>query len=280
MIRLGINTMVWSGRFVESQYPLLAQIRAWGYDTAEVTIFDFDTLDPVPLRRAAADAGLDVTVCSVFPASLSFLSDDAKTRESARSWLQRAVDKVAAFDATLLAGPLYHPVGALAGRRRTESEWSRAVEGYRRLGEAIRASGVRIAVEPLNRFETYFLNTAADTLRFCREVDDSSIGVLFDTFHANIEEDSITDAIALLGHSTIHVHLSENNRGIPGSGHIPFREVAGALRSTGYEGHAVVESFATTIPELAAATGMWRDYASSPDEFARQTIANLRPVFA
>ena len=280
MIRLGINTMVWSGRFVEAQFPLLAQIRAWGYETVEAGIFDFDALDPVPLRRAAADAGLAVTVTSALPADLSLLSEDANTREKTRHWLQRAVDKVAALGGTIFAGPFYHPVGALAGRSRTEIEWSRAVEEYCRLGEAIRASGVRIAVEPLNRFETYFLNTAADTLRFCREVDDSSIGILFDTFHANIEEAGITDAIATLGRSMIHVHLSENNRGVPGSGHIPFGDVAGALRSQGYEGYAVVESFATSIPEIAAATAMWRDYAASPDEFAKQAIANLRRVFS
>jgi D-psicose/D-tagatose/L-ribulose 3-epimerase len=214
------------------------------------------------------------------PAESSLVSADAARRTRARCWLESAVEKVGAMGGSILAGPMYVPVGELPGRRRTPSEWAWAVDEYRALGAAIRGSGVRIAIEPLNRFETYFLNTAEDASRLCIETDNEMIGVLFDTFHANIEEDDIVAALVSLGPHLIHVHLSENHRGVPGSGHVPFANFARALRNTGYSGYAVVESFASSIPQIARATAMWRDFAASPDEFARTAIGNMRPLFS
>jgi D-psicose/D-tagatose/L-ribulose 3-epimerase len=279
MIRLGINTMVWSGRFDECQYPLLEQLRYWGYEVVEIPIFDFASLDPVPLRDVLSSSGLAVTVSSALPSDLSLVSDDIEIRRKTRGWLQTAVEKVAAIGGTLLAGPMYAPVGYLPGHRRSDSEWKRTIDEFQELGRAIRGSNVRFAIEPLNRFETYFLNTAEEARRFCEQIADPSVGVLFDTFHANIEEENIPAAFRSLGCWLIHVHLSENHRGIPGSGHVPFREVADALNTLEYDGCAVVESFASSIPELARATAMWRDFAASPDEFARRSLENMRPMF-
>lgn len=280
MIKLGINTMVWSGGYDERQLGLYQRIRDWGYAVVELPVFDFGAVNPVPVRHALADSGLALTVTSALPAGFSLVSADAATRARTQSWLQSAVEKVAAMGGSILAGPLYLPVGELPGRRRTADEWSDAVAEYRDLGAAIQGSGTRIALEPINRFETYFLNTAADARLLCDEISDASIGVLFDTFHANIEEDDPVAALRSLGRHLIHVHLSENHRGIPGRGHVPFLGVAQALRDAGYSGYAVVESFASTIPELASATAMWRDFAESPDEFARCSIENMRPLFA
>jgi D-psicose/D-tagatose/L-ribulose 3-epimerase len=280
MIRLGINTMIWSGRFEGKEFPLLEKIRAWGYEVVELPVFDFAAVDLKPLRRAVASSGLALTVSSALPAGLSLVSADAGIRRATREWLREAVDTVAAIDGTLLAGPMYAPVGELPGHRRTESEWRWAVDEYRRLGAMIDGSGVRLAVEPLNRFETWFLNTAEDARKLGDEIGSESIGILFDTFHAGIEEDDITAALASLEGRLFHVHLSENNRGIPGCGHIPFTAVIETLRAMRYSGYAVVESFASAIPEIARATAMWRDYAGSPDEFAMRAIENLRPLFA
>jgi D-psicose/D-tagatose/L-ribulose 3-epimerase len=279
VIRLGINTMIWGGGYHEDHADLFQRVSGMGYDAIEIPVFDFAAVNPAPIRHALEDTGLELTVSSAMPAESSLISDDAATRTRARCWLESAVEKVAAMGGSILAGPMYVPVGELPGRRRTPSEWARAVDEYRALGAAIRGSGVRIAVEPLNRFETYFLNTAEDARRLCIEIGNEMIGVLFDTFHANIEEAEIAAALASLGPHLIHVHLSENHRGIPGSGHVPFANFAQTLRNTGYSGYAVVESFASSIPEIARATAMWRDFAESPDEFARTAIENMRPLF-
>jgi D-psicose/D-tagatose/L-ribulose 3-epimerase len=279
MIRLGVNTMVWSGGYDGRQIELCERIRGWGYQVMELPVFDFDAVDPAPVRRALAAAGLRLTVTSAMPPGLSMISADAAVRRRARGWLVHAARKTAEMGGTILAGPMYHPVGDLPGRRRTAAEWDYAVAGYRALAHAAESSGARIAIEPLNRFEAYFLNTAADARRLCDEIGSDAVGVLYDTFHANIEERDIVGALGTLGPRLMHVHLSENDRGIPGTGHVPFGPLADALARMNYDGCAVVESFAGSIPELARSTAMWRDYAESPDEFARRAIENLRPFF-
>jgi D-psicose/D-tagatose/L-ribulose 3-epimerase len=278
-VQIGINTMVWSGGYNGEQLALLERIKGLGYQIVEFGVFDFEAVDPATVRRALTATGLSLTVASALPSKLNLVSEDAGMRARTREWIQLAVGVTAEMGGTVLAGPLYTPVGDLPGRRRTTAEWERAVEEYRCLGDAIKLAGVRLAIEPLNRFETYFLNTAADACRLCEEVGCKSIGALFDTFHANIEEEDIVAALHSLGSWLVHVHLSENNRGVPGDGHIPFHAIAAELAAKGYQGCAVVESFAGSIPEVARATAIWRDFAPSPDEFARRSIANLHRIF-
>jgi D-psicose/D-tagatose/L-ribulose 3-epimerase len=279
MVRLGINTMVWSGGYNGEQLVLLERIQELGYQVVELGVFDFKAVDPTLVLRALEATGLSLTVASALPADLNLVSEDPGVRARTREWIESAVGVTAEMGGTVLAGPLYTPVGDLPGRRRTPDEWERAVEEYQALGDAIRATGVRLAIEPLNRFETYFLNTAADARRLFEQVGCESVGILFDTFHANIEEEDILAALRSLGSWLVHVHLSENNRGVPGDGHVPFGAVAAELAASGYQGCAVVESFAGSIQEVARATAIWRDFAPSPDEFARRSIANLRVMF-
>lgn len=276
MIPLGINTMVWTGSFSAGNLTLLDTIRAAGFEVAELGIFDFPALDCRAVRSALEQNALACTATSALPEDMSLLDSDPAVRHRTVEWLRRAAETVAQVGASVLAGPFYAPVGYLPGRRRTADEWNYAVEGLRRVGESIAGTGVRLAIEPLNRFETYFLNTAADALRLYQEVGHRSVGVLFDTFHANVEEKDIPAALESVGPALYHVHLSENDRGVPGSGHVPFRAVFNNLRSVDFRGAAVVESFATTIPEIARAAAIWRDLYPSSDRFAADSMAFLR----
>ena len=248
MIGLGVNTMIWSGSFTPREYPLLPRLREWGFTVAEIPVFDFEAFDAASVRRQVESAGLTLTVTTALPPGQHIASEEGAVRRRTREWLRVALEKVTEAGGKLLAGPMYSPVGYLPGRRRTDAEWQRAVDELRQLEWS--AGGASLAIEPLNRFETYFLNTAADGRELCDEIGNPRIGVLFDTFHANIEEKSMAGAIAEIGPRLMHVHLCENDRGVPGSGHIPFREVIGALRQQGYGGLAVVESFASTIQEV------------------------------
>lgn len=276
MIPLGINTMVWTGSFSARNCGLLDTIRRAGFEVAELGVFDFPALDCGAVRSALQANGLACTATSALPEDMSLLDGNPEVRRRTIEWLRRAVDTLTAVGATVLAGPFYAPVGFLPGRRRTDEEWAYAVEALRQVGEAIAGSGVRLAIEPLNRFETYFLNTASDALRLYRDVDHPSVGILFDTFHANVEEKDIPTALQSLGPALYHVHLSENDRGIPGTGHVPFAKVLGTLTQINYDGVAVVESFATTIPEIARAAAIWRDLYPSSDSFAVDSAAFLR----
>jgi len=171
-------------------------------------------------------------------------------------------------------------LGYLAGRRRTETEWKRAVECWQQLGPTLAEHDVTAAIEPLNRFETFFLNTAEDSARFCDEVNHPNVGILFDTFHANIEEKDIAAGYRTVGKHLKHVHTCENDRGTPGSGHVEWKAVFDAIRDVGYDGWLTIESFGSNLPEIAAAAAIWRDLAATPDEVAFEGVKFIKQMAA
>ena len=179
-----------------------------------------------------------------------------------------------------MPGPLYSPVGYLPGRRRTADEWKWAVECYQSLGGLLEQHNVTIAIEPLNRFETYFLNTAADAVKLCDEINQPRVGILFDTFHANIEEKDIAAGYRTVARHLKHVHTCENDRGIPGSGHVEWPAVFQALRDLKYDGWLTIESFGFTLGELSAAAAIWRDLAPKPEDIAFEGVKFLKQHMA
>lgn len=173
-------------------------------------------------------------------------------------------------------GPLYSPVGYLPGRRRTVDEWKWAVDCYQSLGPVLAQTGVTIAIEPLNRFETYFLNTAEDAVALCDQIGHPNVGILFDTFHANIEEKDIAQAYRIVGKHLKHVHTCENDRGIPGTGHVDWPGVFQALRDLKYDAWLTIESFGFSLGELSAAASIWRDIAPTPASIAFEGVKFLK----
>jgi D-psicose/D-tagatose/L-ribulose 3-epimerase len=265
-MRIGVNTLLWTAGFREEHLPLIAKAKALGLDGIELATFDFSTFPADAVRRELEAEQMPGILCSALVAGMSLATDDEALRRQSLAFLQDGVRTAARAGLKMIVGPFCSAVGFLPGRRRTADEWSRCVEGLRTLGETCDAYGVDVAVEPLNRFETFFLNTAADARRLCEEVAHPRIGILYDTFHANIEEKSQAGAIRLLGKHIFHVHTCENDRGIPGSGPIDWKGVAAALREIGYGKWMVIESFGPGIKEIAAAACIWRDLAPMPDD--------------
>jgi D-psicose/D-tagatose/L-ribulose 3-epimerase len=275
-MKFGVNTLLWTAAFDKTHLGLLPRIKQWGFDGVEIARFDFTGFPASEIRRAVVDEGLECTFCSALTGRMSLISDDPADRRTAREFLARGADTAADLGADIFIGPFCAPVGQLVGRRRTADEWKRAVEGLASLGEALDSTGVTLAIEPLNRFETFFLNTAADTARLCDEAGHARIGALLDSFHANIEEKTIAEAVQTLGPRIRHVHACENDRGIPGTGHVDWPALFGSLRRVRYNGWVVIESFGFAIPEIAAAACIWRDIAPSPEAIASEGIRFLR----
>ena len=275
-MKFGVNTFIWTESFTRENWPLLPKIKAAGFDGIEVSLFDPATFASADIRKGLEDNGLEVTICAVVGQDVNIISDDAATRARALRHMKDSVKVSAEVGAKIIAGPLYSPVGYLPGRRRTAEEWKRAVGCYQELGPVLTAHGVTIAIEPLNRFETYFLNTAADAVALCDEIDHPNVGILFDTFHANIEEKSIGAAYRLVGRHLKHVHTCENDRGIPGSGHVEWSDVFAALRDVGYDGWLTIESFGFALPNLSAAAAIWRNIEQTPDAIAFEGVKFLR----
>jgi D-psicose/D-tagatose/L-ribulose 3-epimerase len=279
-MKFGVNTFIWSAQFERSNLPLLPRIKEAGFDGVEVPLFrpaEFATSD---IRGGLEANALECTICSVLVDGLSLISDDSAVRAKTREHVKASIRTAADVGAKIIAGPLYCPVGYLPGRRRTEDEWKWAVDAYQSLGDTLVENGVTLAIEPLNRFETYFLNTAKDAAALCDQVNHPNVGILFDTFHANIEEKSIADGYRTVGRHLKHVHTCENDRGIPGSGHVEWSAVFEALRELKYDGWLTIESFGFALGDLSSAAAIWRDIEATPELIAFEGVKFLRQNMA
>jgi len=275
-MRFGLNALLYTAEFSNETLDLIPKVAELGYDGIEIPFISLDIIDPVATRRALEKTGIGATGCAVLVPGTSLISDRESERQAGLERLKQCVGLAAEMGADTVCGPLYSPVGELAGRGRTEQEWQRAIDGLRAAAEAAGDAGVLLAVEPLNRFETYFLNTAEDALALVQAVGHPNLRVQLDTFHANIEEKDTAAAIRAVGASLGHFHASENDRGTPGTGQVHWQEAFAALRQIGYDRWVVIESFARDIAELCAAAAIWRDIYRSADELAKGGLAFLR----
>ncbi len=277
-MRFGVNTLIWSAAADMSVIPLEKLAEA-GVDGIEIPVFDPAGVDAAAVRSALEQYEFGCTFCSVNPEGMNPIDDDVAVRAKTLEHWRTVITLAAEIGAEAVAGPTYSPVGYLPGRRRTEDEWKRAVEMHQALGPVLDDAGIEMAVEPINRFETFFLNTADDAARFAAEVDHPRIGILLDTFHSNIEDKSVAAAYRTCGSHLKHVHTCENDRGTPGSGHIDWCEVLRTLKEMGYDRWMTIESFNANMPELSAATAIWRDLAPSTDDIAVKGTKFLRRLW-
>jgi D-psicose/D-tagatose/L-ribulose 3-epimerase len=275
-MKFGINTLLWTAGFGPEHISLFPRFRAMGFDGVEIARFAFDGFPAKSIGDKARSEGLQPILCSALTGQQSIITDDAAIRQQSVAFLQQGIACAAELGATTFLGPFLSAVGYLPGRRRTEDEWKRGIESLHQLTGTLDAHGVTLAIEPLNRFETFALNTMADGAALCAAVNHPRVGILYDTFHANIEEKNQASAIAQLGPHLRHFHSCENDRGIPGSGHVEWSQVFPALQKIGYDGWMVIESFGAAIPEIAAAACIWRDLAPSSDAIAADGVRFLR----
>jgi D-psicose/D-tagatose/L-ribulose 3-epimerase len=269
-MKVGMNLLLWTAATTDEHLPLLRDIKSWGFDGVELPMFNLAGSDWLALSGTLNDLGLGRTVVTVLPEGANLIGESAAERQAAIDHLKGCVDACVTLGAETICGPLYSPVGRLVGRGRTEAEFQYAVDGLKAVGQHAQGSGVTLSVEPLNRFETYFLNCQADASRLTDAVGLDTVFHQYDTFHANIEEKNITHAIETGGHRINHVHISANDRATPGEDHVPWKETFAALKSIGYDGWLTIEAFGSWLPELAGATCIWRELAPSAEHIARR----------
>jgi D-psicose/D-tagatose/L-ribulose 3-epimerase len=267
-MKIGVSAFAWTSEFSQSHYKLLPEIREHGLCALEIPMFEPHRASALNLRRAMETNDLECTVCAILPATINPISADASVRSRSYAHLVECVEKAAELDARLLGGPLFAPIGYLPGRRRNKDEWNWAVEIFQRLGDALDANRMTLTIEPVNRSETFFLRTAIEAKALCDAIAHPRIGVTLDTFHANIEEKSIPDAVLSLGSSLKHFHASENDRGLLGSGHINFPAIIEALQESNYDGYLMIEGFGYSPDEPNALGALWGDLSVSPEDIA------------
>ncbi len=275
-MKYGMNMLLWTSGVTEEHFPLIEQIKSWGYDGIELPMFEYDIAANQKIGDHLKQLGLGATAVTVCTPEENPISPDAKIRAAALDRLKSAIDACQAAGATHLCGPIHSALGEFTGAGRTEQEWEYAQEVLGKAADHARAAGVTLVVEYLNRFECYFLNCAEDCSRFTREVNHPNLKMMYDTFHANIEEKSISAAVQACKDQMVHVHISENDRSTPGEGGVNWDASFAALKEAEYDGWFVIEAFGLALPELAAATRIWRRMFPSEEHLARKGLEFMK----
>lgn len=278
-MQFGIHSMLFRETFTEEQLPLLDKCRNMGFDAIEIIPFDPDAFPAAKVRRAAANLGLTVNTGYGMPVEYNVISPDPATRRRGVEFSKRLIDLSNEAGARVFGGMIYCGWGYLTGKPRSQDEWNWGVEAYREIaGYARGCSDLILGIEPVNRFESHFINTAADAVRFIRAVGMPNVKVHLDTFHMIREEDSFREAVLAAGSDLGYVHACENQRGIPGSGLVPWFEFMTALRDVGYDGCITIESFDADMEKVAKLCCIWRKLADSPEQLAAEGLRFLRSL--
>ena len=274
-MKYGINLYLWADDMHDGLMPVLEKLKKMGYDGVEVPIFDLDLAKWKLWAKRLDDLGLERTANTVIAPEHNPLSADPKIRDAAYQHMRSVVDACAAVGSPILCGPHQVALGEFTGKGATEEEWKRSVDHLRRVAEYAAGRDVVLAEEVVNRFELYHVNTLDQGVRLVDEVGHPNCRIHLDTFHAHIEEKNTADAIRRAGSRIAHVHISENDRGVPGTGSVAWDATFGALGDIGYDGWLTVEAFGNFLPNLAAATKIWRPLFDSEEQLAADALAFL-----
>ena len=280
-IKYGVSTWLWESPFNTKSVALFPKIKKMGFDLVEIPVEDPELIDGQAIKRALDDNGLQAIVCGAFGPAKDLTHKDTAVHQNCFNYIEQCFQLCNLWGVDFLAGPMYAAVGKarmLPGEERKQ-EWDLAVRNVSKVCTMAQDYGVSVALEPLNRFESDLINTAEDVMRFIGDVNHKCAKVLLDGFHMTIEESNIAEAIKLVGDKLLHVQVSENHRGVPGTGLTPWTDFAEGLKAIEYKGAIVIESFAPEIKELAGAVCIWKNMAKSQDEFASQGIDFLKRTF-
>jgi D-psicose/D-tagatose/L-ribulose 3-epimerase len=279
---IGITSWIWTSPLTTDRFPEIAQhVARLGFDLLEVPIEGTTDLDYKRAAGVVKELGLSTSVCAAMSPDRDLIHADESIRRNAMSYVRHCVDAAQTLGAVNVVGPLYSAVGRTwqATPEERKRDVDLLVTELKELAAYAHERGVVLCVEPLNRFETSFLNLASQAIEIVDRVDHPGCGLLLDTFHMNIEEQSVGDAIRSAGARLKHLHACENDRGAPGSGHIQWTEVVDACRAIDYRGPAVIESFTSAVKSIARAAAIWRSLAPTQDGLAQDGLKHLRKVF-
>jgi D-psicose/D-tagatose/L-ribulose 3-epimerase len=282
-MKIGVNTWVWVSPFTTERLDLLDKVASLGFDLVEIAVEDPSAIDAGALKRKLSDAGLGVSLCGAFGPTRDLANVEPEPRRIGKKYIEDCVRLAEKIGCGLFSGPVYSSVGKtrMVPEEQRIREWALCVEGLKSIEGLARSCGVTIGVEPLNRFESDMINLTEQASALIRDAGSPAYKVHIDSFHANIEEKSIPEAIRKVGKGGLcHFHGCENDRGAPGSGHQDWAGIRDALREIEYAGAVVIESFTPGTVEIAKAASIWRPLAASQDALAREGLRFFRKLFA
>jgi len=276
----GVELLLWTDTFRQDSIPLIGHAKNLGFDGVEIHLRYPDELPAEAIREALREHNMEVNFAVILTEEHNCLSADPAVRERSLTYFKGCIDAAyrIAGSGCLIGGVNYAPAGYISGKPRTEQEWERSVTNFRQAARYAAEKGITLAAEPINRFETYFLNTAADAVKFCEDVGEPNVKVHLDTFHMIREEKSFYQAIVDTGPYLGMLHACENDRGTPGTGLVRWNDIFRGLHDIDYQGWIVIESFVPDNEELARVCAVWRQFAPSADHLAGEGLRKLRAI--
>ena len=270
-MKIGFNLLLWTTNLGLKDFHLLEKLKKAGYDGVEVPIFEGSPEHYHSISELLKNLDLECTGISVIPdEEHNPISENINNRKNAEDFLKWSIDCCQALNSSMLCGPFHQPLGQFSGNPPTQEEKERGAEVHQNSSDYAKKFNINLSIEPLNRFECYFINTVEDTCQYIDLVDRDNFGMLYDTFHSNIEEKDPVGSIENAAKYINHIHISENDRGTPGKGNIPWEETFKAIKNINYNGWLSIEAFGRALPDLAAATRVWRDFFSSEEEVYKE----------
>ncbi len=280
-MRIGINSFLFVSPFTTASVKLFPKFKKWGFATVEIPIEDPSHIDPVKVKAAADQAGLAIgSVCACMGPGRDFRGTAAE-QKTAMDYCKKLIDQAVILGCPSLIGPVYSVVGKADAVEPAaqKKEWALVVKNLKVLAKYAEQKGIMICVEPLNRFETDFLNTVDQALKLVKDVGSKALRIHLDTFHMNIEEKNQAAAIRKAGKLLVHFHACGSDRGTPGNDHIDWAPIVQALRDINYQGDVVIESFTTDVKVIARAAAIWRRMEPTTEEIATKGIKFLQKAF-
>jgi D-psicose/D-tagatose/L-ribulose 3-epimerase len=278
-MKIGMNLLLWTTHVTEEHYPQLEKIKSTGFDGVEIPIFGGEDAHYQKLCKKLDELQLKTSTVAVATPEANAISPDPAIRKAASERLKTIVRQSAILGADILCGPFHQALGVFSGTGPTEEEFKRAADVHREAANEAQRQGVCLAIEFLNRFECYFLNTSAAAAAYVRRVAHPNFKAMFDTFHANIEEENLPKAFSENAAEIAHIHVANNDRGVPGRGHIDFPAVFRAIKTSGYNGWLTIEAFGRALPELVEPTRVWRDFFKQPDDVVTEGYRFIRDTW-
>lgn len=280
-MKFGINTFLFVSPFTNSSTKLFKQFKEWGFDTVEIAIEDCGHIDAAHVKRELDKQGLACgSICACMGPDRDLRGTPAQ-QQTSLAYLKGVLDQMVTLDCLSLVGPVYSSVGRADAVPAAEyrRQWKTVVKHLRALGDYAQKRGRQICLEPLNRFETDFINTCDQALRMIEEVNSPALKLHLDTFHMNIEEKHQARAIERAGSRLGHLHACGSDRGTPGNDHLDWPGIASALRRLNYSGDVVIESFTTDVKVIARAAAIWRRIEPTQNEIAIKGLKFLKNTF-
>ena len=281
-IKLGVSTWLWTSPFSTESIPVLfKKIKEMGFDAVEIAVEYPELIDADAVKQGLQEYQLYPVICGAFGPSRDLTSNDPAIHKNCFDYIRSCFDLCNRLDATFFAGPMYSAVGKtrMLPDEQRKQEWNLAVENLRIVCEMAGERNLDIALEPLNRFESDLVNTAADVIRLVNDINHPAAKIMLDGFHMNIEERDVEKAISSTGEKLIHFQVSENYRGTPGTGQTRWDAYKRGLEAINYKGVVSIESFTPENKELAGAVCFWHPMAESQDGFAQEGLKFLQELF-